>query len=73
MSIDTIALTFVFWIAISFFGGVLVGSFIHAGEECDEDELFSDGFLPRLLTRNERLQGLADRGVDTWEAYREEV
>ena len=24
----------------------------------------------RRLTRNERLQGLADRGIDTWEEYR---
>lgn len=26
----------------------------------------------RKLTRNERLQGLADSGVDTWDSYRGE-
>ena len=27
---------------------------------------------PSRLTRQERLEGLADAGVDTWEEYREE-
>jgi hypothetical protein len=37
-------------------------------EEPDEE----DPAFPRKLTRQERLQGMADRGVDTWEDYRGE-
>lgn len=35
-----------------------------------DDEEFES--FPRRLTRQEHLQGLADRGCDTWEDYRGE-
>jgi hypothetical protein len=38
----------------------------------DQDDLSDDRPPARRLTRHEQLEGLADRGVDTWEDYRGE-
>lgn len=40
------------------------------GEECPHCGADTDRI--RKLTRQEQLEGLADRGCDTWEDYREE-
>lgn len=39
----------------------------------DADDTYGEDLEPRYkrLTRNERLQGLADRGTDTWDEYEE--
>ncbi len=39
---------------------------------CRLDDCDCGHFRPRRLTRQERLQGLADRGCDSWEEYRGE-
>ena len=41
-------------------------------EEQENKRDVADMLAGRKLTRPERLQGLADRGVDTWEEYRGE-
>ena len=38
--------------------------------ECNSVDF--DVVEPRKLTRQEQLEGLADRGIDTWEEYRGE-
>ena len=45
------------------------------GAILDDEPCLADGtplYPARRLTRQERLQGLADRGIDTWDDYRGE-
>ena len=44
----------------------------HMDSEVVETEPDADDEPPAKLTRTERLQGLADRGCDTWSEYRYE-
>lgn len=41
------------------------------GDPCPECGADTERVVTRKLTRQERLEGLADRGIDTFEDYRE--
>ena len=42
------------------------------GDECPECGADTETIRTRKATRQEQLEALADRGIDTWEEYRGE-